>query len=276
MAGSVVAVLASGAWSWYAGEGFGSASVALAVPSECSAFEAVDAHPLPYPTPPTATCSGGVLHFGITGGAPGAAGADGDDGVDGEPGPAGNDGLPGAPGEPGPPGANGAAGPQGAQGIPGQSITSAPAADCNGTGRPGSFFNGVSGGTWACDGATGATGAQGATGPQGATGDTGPVGPQGPAGAAGAAGVSGYVRVSSSLTCGSSSSVCGPLTTSCPAGKSVLGGGVNYPATQPGSRFVYASYPSAANQWTALISDAGSAQGSLTLVVWAICAQVSP
>jgi hypothetical protein len=272
-AATVVAVIASAGLAYFSGTGSGSVEVALGAPSSCSAFSFVDAHPLPYTASPTASCASDTLDFGIPGGAPGADGEAGAQGEPGEPGVAGEDGL---PGEPGPPGANGAAGPQGAQGIPGQSITSAPAADCNGTGRPGSFFNGVSGGTWACDGATGATGAQGATGPQGATGDTGPVGPQGPAGAAGAAGVSGWQRVSSSLTCGSASSVCGPLTVTCGAGRSVLGGGAHYPATSPGSRSIYASWPSAANAWTAQLSDALSSQGSLVLTVWALCGVVAP
>jgi hypothetical protein len=268
----VVAVLSQIALGWFGATGSGTGSVALAVPSGCPSFTQVDAHGLLFTEPPTASCSGDTLDFGIPGGAPGAqgdpgpAGADGADGAIGPPGPQGEVGLTGATGATGPAGANG------------QSITSADATDCRGTGRPGSFFNGVSGGTWACDGATGPQGAKGDTGSQGPQGATGPQGAQGPAGPAGADGVSGYQLVTNSTSCPPDPGFfCGPLEAQCPSGKKPLGGGTSVASngdTTANNRSIRESKPTSDGWLATWFGSTNQVRNATTMSVFAICASV--
>lgn len=218
LVGSLAVAAASGVWAWYSGEGGGSVDVALAVPSDCPSFSAVDAHGVPFGDSPSAECSGSVLDFGIPAGAPGADGADG---ATGPAGPAGADST--VPGPTGPAGPVGATGPAGANGV---SVTATESSDCRSTGRPGSAFASASGTTYACDGATGPQGPTGAQGPQGPQGAQGPQGPQGATGAqgpAGSNGVSGWVKVDAQVACTGGNTTC-TTQANCPAGKKVTGG----------------------------------------------------
>jgi hypothetical protein len=268
--GSVTVALVSGAWAWYAGEGAGTASIALAVPSGCPSFSQVDAHALPYTEPPSATCSSDVLDFGIPGGQPGAAGAQGPAGPEGPPGPQGNPGAQGAQGIPG------ETGPQGPAGADGVSVTSADATDCRGTGRPGSYFQSANASTWACDGATGPQGPQGVQGETGATGQQGPQGPQGPAGADGTNGVSGWEYRTGSTSCSSQANAPCTLAASCTSGKRVLGGG-HWVTPSTTRTFVTSSNPdNTTTPQSYFVGVRNESSPAYTLNVVAICAAVSP
>lgn len=107
-------------------------------------------------------------------------------------------------------------------------------------------------------------GNEGQPGPQGAPGAAGPAGPTG---AAGPPGVSGYQVVSATdrITNGT----VGEVTASCPAGKTVLGGGVS--AENPGVQ-ITASAPAG----TAWKGRAFNASGAIVfLTTYAICGAVS-
>jgi hypothetical protein len=109
------------------------------------------------------------------------------------------------------------------------------------------------------------SGPPGPAGPAGPQGPQGPVGPQGPQGAAG---VSGYELVSATP------SLCtfpclGTASVSCPAGKSVLGGGYYNPSRIEiiGSRPITT---------TNLTVDYFNRDGTSTMHVWAACGTVAP
>jgi len=118
-------------------------------------------------------------------------------------------------------------------------------------------------------GLTGATGAKGATGATGAIGATGPAGIQGPQGQAG---VSGHQRVSATTSI--PASFLATLVASCPSGKKVLGGGVQFPSL--GSQLdqlklvMHQSYPSSDSSWQVYFSNTNAFAVQAT--VWAICA----
>ncbi len=111
-------------------------------------------------------------------------------------------------------------------------------------------------------------------GPQGATGPRGATGPSGAAGAPGAPGVSGYEVVQQQR---SSTNTFDRLFVECPSGKRVTGGGA---AVTPVSKATLAvSEPSQpGNGWGATYTKtaAASAADELTLVVRAICMNVTP
>jgi Collagen triple helix repeat (20 copies) len=154
----------------------------------------------------------------------------------------------------GPQGEVGAQGPQGAQGATGE--------------------RGAMGAT----GATGPAGPQGAAGADGAAGLQGPQGDPGPQGAQGAPGPSdsqvlGAVSGTSSagLTAGQSYS----LTSTCPAGKKILGGGYTYSLSTAAqaNRVSVNPYPSAADAWTVTVRVNQNVGGAVTisLAVYAVC-----
>ena len=117
-------------------------------------------------------------------------------------------------------------------------------------------------------------GQQGAAGPQGPAGATGPQGPAGATGPQGPAGVSGYqVITSTSVTSAASSKA---VATNCPAGESVLGGGVAGAAPSGDPLSTQQSYPDNNNtQWFAAVNDLAANPSPWTLVVYAICANVN-
>lgn len=114
-------------------------------------------------------------------------------------------------------------------------------------------------------GPQGIPGAGGPQGPRGIPGDTGPAGPQG------APGVSGHQRVESPV-------LSNPAHTqsrgnvSCPAGKKLLGGGVQGTSGSVGSQSISASYPDTATVWAANVNNNTGEQRSF--FVFAICAVV--
>jgi hypothetical protein len=171
-------------------------------------------------------------------------------------GPAGPSGLPGTKGETGATGLAGAKGETGATGLTG------PKGD---TGAAGST------------GPKGETGATGLTGPKGDTGAVGPAGPKGDTGADGAtgpAGLTNYQVVTNSATVDSCGFGCdytySSRGASCPAGLSVLGGGVL--STDSGRLQVAESGPASTARWFAEIYNEHS--GSHDYTVYAICARV--
>jgi hypothetical protein len=118
-------------------------------------------------------------------------------------------------------------------------------------------------------------------GPQGPQGIQGPIGPPGAAGAQGATGapgVSGYTSTSGTLTGQSGPS--GTLTTTCPGGKSVLGGGYSISTTDPGDAgrvVAVASFPSASNLWQVNVQvvGVGPLTGTWSVTAYATCATVA-
>ena len=109
-------------------------------------------------------------------------------------------------------------------------------------------------------------------------GDTGPMGGDGPAGIQGPTGlpgVSNYEIVSRSVTLPAANGGFGTLTITadCPAGKMVLGGGIN---TGDDIRNIIAqdSYPNLSGTgWTLLITNGYTIQR--TVVIYAICVIVA-
>lgn len=110
------------------------------------------------------------------------------------------------------------------------------------------------------------------------TPEPGPEGPQGETGAAGADGVSGHEIVT--VASASDSSATKVVTASCPAGKSVIGGGhFLLPYNQATYRgiAVGASRPVNGNSWNAVgIELASTFTPSWQLSAYAICATVNP
>lgn len=156
-------------------------------------------------------------------------------GARGETGPAGPRGEAGAVGPTGPQGERGAAGPAGPQGE------------------------------------RGAVGPAGPAGPQGERGPVGTEGPQGQAGPQGAPGLSGLERVSVDLS-GTGEFHSGRAD--CPAGKSVIAGGVyNHPAGGTADLEVHYSYPFD-NGWAARVKFEDGGRNWSTEII-AICARVS-
>lgn len=126
-------------------------------------------------------------------------------------------------------------------------------------------------------------GQQGPAGPQGPAGAAGPLGtagaagPQGPAGAIGPqgpAGVSGYQVITSTSPTSAASSKA--VAANCPAGESVLGGGVLAGAPSGDTLVTQQSYPNNNNtQWFGVANDLTANPSPWTLAVYAICANVN-
>lgn len=115
--------------------------------------------------------------------------------------------------------------------------------------------------------------AQGPQGDKGARGPAGVPGPAGPAGAQGPAGVSGYQIVTASGP--TDSTPFKTLVVNCPAGQSVLGGGVSpETASQTDTLVVVNSYPSQSTQWFVSARDLTPSTSSWTLAAYATCATV--
>jgi Collagen triple helix repeat (20 copies) len=144
-------------------------------------------------------------------------------------------GAQGPEGPAGPRGEQGPAGPQGAEGPAGPA------------------------------GPTGPQGPQGPAGPKGDTGERGPQGPEGPPGLSGVERVFTEINGPGDFHAGSAA---------CPAGKTVIGGGVyNNPAGGTADLEVHYSYPSG-NSWTARVKYEDGDRHWYT-TVYAICARVS-
>jgi hypothetical protein len=108
----------------------------------------------------------------------------------------------------------------------------------------------------------------------------GPVGPQGPQGIQGIQGIqgpsgfSGWQRVqgySDTAREGTTTR----LTVTCPAGKSVLGGGYVNPDTKGTNNSVLASFPASQTTWEVQIFNP-SGSSSFAVVPFAVCATVTP
>lgn len=114
-------------------------------------------------------------------------------------------------------------------------------------------------------GAAGSQGPAGATGPQGPAGRTGPQGP---------AGVSGYQVVTSTSPTSATSQKA--VAASCPAGQSILGGGVAAETSSADTLATQQSYPTNDNtQWFGVANDLTLNPSAWTFVVYAICANVN-
>lgn len=196
----------------------------------------------------------------------GQRGSVGPVGPQGEVGPQGAQGAQGATGERGATGARGATGTTGATGATGATGPAGPQ------------------GPAGADGATGPQGPQGDPGAQGPQGDPGAQGTQGDAGLQGPQGVQGIAGpadsqvlspVSGTSAAGLNAGQTYSLTSTCPAGKKILGGGYSYTVSNQGqtNRVSVSSYPSAATDWTVLVRVNTSLGGSVTisLSVYAVC-----
>ena len=211
-------------------------------------------------------------------GPPGPAGAQGAIGLQGPPGSVGPPGAPGGSGPAGPPGlpgTDGATGPSGPAGPPGSVGPPGPAGPAGPVGPPGP---GGPPGPPGPAGSAGPAGPQGPAGPPGSAGPPGPAGPAGPGGPIGPAGPSDsqvLAPVSGTSAAGLSAGQSFSLTSTCPAGKKILGGGWTYSVSTANqtSRVSVVSYPNAANSWTATVrvhQTLGSGV-TITLSVYAVC-----
>jgi hypothetical protein len=99
----------------------------------------------------------------------------------------------------------------------------------------------------------------------------GPPGPAGPAGPAGAPGVSQKQIVTAETASDSSSPK--QITTSCPAGKQVIGGGANI--TGVGGPALFASHPATTTSWFSFAYEVNATGGAWRLKNYVICAKVS-
>jgi hypothetical protein len=136
-------------------------------------------------------------------------------------------------------------------------------------------------------GATGSAGPQGPAGPQGLAGATGAAGAQGPQGepgpqgAQGAQGIPGpadsqvLAAVSGTSARGIGAGQTYSLSSTCPAGKKILGGGYTYSVSNGAqtNRVSVNSYPSSGTAWAATVR-VNTALGStvtISLSVYAVC-----
>jgi hypothetical protein len=129
-------------------------------------------------------------------------------------------------------------------------------------------------------GTQGATGAQGVIGPQGLQGVAGVQGPQGTQGTQGVIGPTGptgsiassVVKVTTATAaCTINNGTC-TLTATCPAGKSVISGGISAGgATAAKFLDLTESYPSSTTAWTISAMNWGTT-GTITITAYALCA----
>ena len=104
-------------------------------------------------------------------------------------------------------------------------------------------------------------------------GPAGPAGPPGPAGPAGPAGLSGLERVES--TSASSSASPKTQTTTCPAGKRLLGGGVRVAPNLLVPLAVQQSFPDNDNVYRATVRESTATAAAWSITVFAVCANAS-
>ena len=122
------------------------------------------------------------------------------------------------------------------------------------------------------NGSAGPAGAAGPVGPKGAQGPAGPKGDQGPTGPQGAPGLAGAEIVTAESPTSSSSSR--QVDVTCPAGKTVVGGGAQiYSAS--GKAALDESYPSNGTTWRATAYEVVSTTSNWHLSAFAICATVA-
>jgi hypothetical protein len=130
-------------------------------------------------------------------------------------------------------------------------------------------------------GETGSTGARGSTGATGAAGPAGPAGPIGPVGPQGLQGVQGPAGPSGSQLVVGTPVVSAPATprqtlvtatATCPAGKTLLGGGghITTTANQKDRAVLVSSYPSTTGTWTVIgVVAVGNLPAGRTMTVTA-------
>ncbi|WP_199548951.1 hypothetical protein [Streptomyces sp. N35] len=134
------------------------------------------------------------------------------------------------------------------------------------------LFKGEKGDPGTPGGPAGPAGPAGPEGPEGAEGAEGPEGPAGKDGAAGKDGVSGWEKVSgtyTALTAGGNDK-----NVACPAGKKVLGGGIDVASTDYSDFGIRASMPYGDTAWRGYVQAGGAAVGD-QWAVFVICADVA-
>ena len=157
----------------------------------------------------------------------------------------------------GPIGPQGLVGPQGPQGVTGTVGSQGPQGQQGTTGPLGPI------------------GATGSAGPVGPLGPIGPQGPQGPLGPQGPVGLSGHQIVSSACQFATvKDNDILPCSVSCPAGKSVLGGGIT--TTGDDSILVTNSGPNGTTGWTVSGRKSNGVGSNITVTAYATCATVAP
>lgn len=122
------------------------------------------------------------------------------------------------------------------------------------------------------DGAAGSVGAMGLQGPPGPQGPAGPQGPVGPQGPPGPPGLSGYLRVAGS-TITIAGNTTGAAFADCPAGRQVLGGGLEIVEGNVTGVHPAQSYPSSDTRWSIGIANGDLPQVKVRVV--AVCAFVA-
>lgn len=183
-------------------------------------------------------------------------------------------GAQGRAGTAGPQGPAGAAGAPGANGTPGaQGLAGLPGAP----------------GTMGLQGAEGPEGAPGAEGPEGVEGPEGPEGPpgeqgaegnQGPEGKEGKAGPASVERVDGPAEAAAEGAADGTTVTSqvsCPAGKTLTGGGASVQGSSEESGALLSSQPSKTGSqlegtWSATAIVMKSGSGRVSVTAYALCA----
>lgn len=220
----------------------------------------------------------------------GPRGPFGPEGPQGDPGPTGSQGATGSTGTQGPAGSTGPQGAGGATGAQGPAGLQGPQGAVGPQGDPGPQGDLGPQGATGPQGPQGDPGPQGATGPQGPQGDPGgqgPEGPQGPQGSQGPQGNQGpqgpagpsdsqvLAAVSGTSAAGLNAGQSYSLTSTCPSGKKILGGGWTYTVSTAGQtdRVSVDSYPSAADAWvvTIRVNQNLGAAVTITLSVYAVC-----
>jgi len=185
----------------------------------------------------------------------------------------GRPGLAGPVGPAGVQGPQGAQGLQGAQGAQGERGAQGPAGPAGPAGADGPQGD---------PGAVGPQGPTGLDGPQGSPGPQGPQGPPGPQGATGATGPAGpsdsqvLAPVAMTSTAGANAGTVISAVATCPASKTILGGGASYSlsnAAQTNRVSLLTSSPSAADAWTVTARVNQNLGGTVTVTVsaYAVC-----
>ena len=201
-------------------------------------------------------------------GSAGIKGETGSQGPKGDRGAIGNNGLQGPKGDTGATGSAGLQGPKGNTGDIGETGVQGPKGD---TGSLGSIGPQGPKGDTGATGDTGGTGGTGLQGPQGNTGAKGSTGSQGPMGDVG---ISGYEIVTNESV--NDSFGFKEVTATCPGTKQVLGGGtfINTPTSRVATLDSRPTMTSPAG-WHGSAGETGGDVGNWSLIVYAICANVS-
>jgi hypothetical protein len=128
---------------------------------------------------------------------------------------------------------------------------------------------------WNQRGPRGPRGLQGTRGPAGAEGPAGPEGPQGLQGPPGPSDSQVTAPVSATTPINAPQGTVASATATCPAGTSILGGGITVTTSVPnqlGRAVPRENYPSAPNAWTgSIVITSGLVGSTATIAVYAVC-----